>query len=176
VKFEELITVISNNNKFVNICKKLTKGEDYQDLWHDVIIKLIEKKHAFEKSENHEQYVVACIYSTFLDGLRKSKSRTTIRLVGNEYLVQDYDLDHEQGAEYKFFEATQAEVTARYRGRRAVSELHKKMSESDEGANLLWRVIHTNIHTVSKEESTSFYQIKKKIEPIKKQIKRKLDE
>lgn len=174
MSFELIITDISNNAKFVNICKKLTKGKNYQDLWHDVIVKLIEKKLALQKSENHEQYVVACIYSTFLDNLRKSKSRRAYVFVEN-YEPSDTKRVS-TGDEYRLYEASKAEMEARSIARKAVSELHKKMSEGSEEANLLWRAIHTNIHTVSKEENTSFYQIKKKIEPIKKQIKRKLNE
>lgn len=64
--------------------------------------------------------------------------------------------------------------------KQAVSELFKKMSSDTEeerlSAHLLWDVCNSNTHNVSKKNKTSDYQINRRIKPIIKDIKRKLDE
>jgi hypothetical protein len=63
---------------------------------------------------------------------------------------------------------------------KAVSELEKKLNskqqEEREAAKVLWSVCQSNIHTVSKERDESFYQVKRRITPLLKNIKNKLDE
>jgi hypothetical protein len=61
----------------------------------------------------------------------------------------------------------------------AVNELDKKMRSRIEedrlAAKLLWDVCKSNTNTVSKKNGTSNYQVKRRITPILKDLKRKLE-
>jgi hypothetical protein len=157
----DVITRIIEDKRFTTLCQSLTKN--HKDLWHDVIIKLIENRTKIEKADSEgylDNYVFKIIYLEFCHDIRdKSKSKLTF-IADNQGLWSDY-------------KTTLEEDNTRYKVRKAVSELHKIKTPE---AELLWRACNSNIHTVSKEERTSFYQIKKKIEPVIKQLKRKLNE
>lgn len=106
--------------------------------------------------------MLSCIYSTFIDAGRK-------RRVPLEY-INDYN---KVRTSIVFDNATNI-------SKRAVNELYKKMKSINEdeskSAETLWSVCHSNIYTVSKDKGQTFYKTKKEIEPIIKQLKRKLSE
>jgi len=64
--------------------------------------------------------------------------------------------------------------------REAVNELYRKMQSSKEeerlSAQLLWDVCKTSVYTASQVNKTSSYQINRRISPILRDIKRKLNE
>ena len=64
--------------------------------------------------------------------------------------------------------------------REAVNELYKKMQSATEeerlSAQLLWDVCKTSVYTASQNNKTSSYQINRRISPILRDIKRKLNE
>lgn len=168
----KLIIDLNNSEDLKVLAKKLTNNSDlWEDLFQDVLVKLIEKKHytldVFDKDgfKGLKNYFIGCLYNEWNMRLR-SKSKSKLIFIADNYGVW---------SEYKDYILPDK---TRYNQLKAVSELKKKIAsgEDNEGANLLWRACHSNIHTVSKEEETSFYQIKQKIKPVIKHLKRKLDE
>ena len=162
-----MIEKIATDARFLTLCKKLTANSDiHKDLWQDVLLKLLEKKKRLLEVEQLDgedgvnNYVYRTIYITYL----RYKQKYT-------YLADTVGV----WSEYKEY---LKEDNTRYLAIKATSELHKKMldKEHSEAAKALWAVANSNTYQVSREMKTSFYQVKKIIDPIKKQIKRKLDE
>ena len=165
----QIIAEIEKNESFKNICKRLAGNRDvWQDLFQDVLLKLYLQKERTLKAKEEDRldrYVISSIYNHWIDENKRVKQGDL------KYIADNYGL----WSEYK---ERLTHDNSRYLAIKAVNELKKKIAsgEDNEGANLLWRACQSNIYTVSKEENTSFYQIRKKIQPTIKQIKRKLDE
>lgn len=162
----DILTRIASDKRYTVICKRLCDNRDeWKDLLQDTLLKLYEYRHSMIDAEQEGwlyAYVLRTIYSVHLDSIKKPK----VPLVFTpDYLEVKGYLINEVGRET---------------GKQAVSELNRRMQskilEESESAQVLWRACNSNIHTVSKEEGTSFYQIKKKIEPVIKHLKRKLNE
>ena len=153
-------TSVVKDKRYENLCKKLCGNlDEWQDLWQDVLLKLASSKKECYESETDGWwyiYIVRTIYSVYGDKQRK-------RSVNIIYLP-DYDILDDKIDE------------SRDIIKEAVNELHNLMIEKQKGAVELWSACHTNIHTVSKDKGQTFYKTKKEIEPIIKQIKRKLNE
>lgn len=162
----EIITKIAKDESFKVLCKKITNNSSvWEDLHQDVLLRLLEKQQHTIKAHNEgylDVYVVGVIYNKWNDRLRE-KSKSKLILVADNYGYW---------SEYKDYLAPDKTKHLKHR---AVLEVKKQIASGNEDALLLWRACHSNMYTVSKEENTSFYQIKKKVDPIKKQIKRKLE-
>lgn len=168
----KIVVELNSSEDLRILAKKITNNSDFwEDLFQDVLVNLIEKKAYTLEVYNKDglsgvkNYFIGCLYNEW---------NMRVRLKSNSRLILIAD-NHHVWSEYK--ERLLPDNTIRTQ-QKAVSELKKKIAsgEENEGANLLWRACHSNIHTVSKEEGTSFYQIKRRITPIIKEIKRKLDE
>ncbi len=166
----QIVIDINNNDELKGFCKKLTNNSDlWQDLWQDTLITfLTNKEKVLAANERGEVnlYFIGCLFNNWNQRLR-NKSKSKLILIADNYGVW---------GEYKDYIIPD---NTRHLSRKAVMEVKKKIAggeEEGEAASLLWRACHSNIYTVSKEEGTSFYQIRKKIEPIIKKVKRKLNE
>ena len=162
-----MLDKIAKDQRFITLCKKLTSNKDlHQDLWQDVLLKLCTKKSTLDEvfGKDGEQGVSNYVYRTIYITYIRFKTKYSY-LADNEGVWKEYK-------EYLKQDNT------RYLAIKATSELHKKMLESEnkEAAKVLWAVANSNTHQVSKDLNKSFYQVKKIIDPIKKQITRKLDE
>ena len=183
-KFEtvinKIVAEIAQNKDFERICKTLIKGDEWQDLWHDVIIKLYDKESYLIKAKEGGylfNYVVSIIYNKFGDECRE-KSKNIVSLYNyKDWLNDDTEENlflHWQSKEYENFKRTELEEKAVEVTKEAVSEVTKMMLKGDSGAMVLWQASQTNVYSVSKRLGTSSYQINKTIKPIIKQIKNKL--
>jgi len=162
----DILTRIAADKRYEVLCKRLCSNRDeWKDLLQDTVVKLYEHRYSMIDAEREGWlyvYVIRTIYSIHLDAIKKPK--LPIVLTPDYLDVKGYIVNE----------------VGRETGKQAVNELNRRMrskiAEESESAQVLWRACHSNIHTVSKEEGTSFYQIKKKIEPVIKQLKRKLNE
>lgn len=170
-----IIAEISNNKDYENICKSLVKSDEWQDLWHDVIIRLYEKEsHIIKAKEGGylRNYLIVIIYQVFNSNCRKEKNNPIINCELKDCTeIEDFFWDKK---EYDYFKRTELDEKAVEITKEAVNEVTKMMMQGDSGAMILWQASQSNVYTVSRRLGTSSYQVNKTIKPIIKQIKRKL--
>lgn len=161
-----MLEKIATEQTFIVLCKKLTSNRElHKDLWQDVLVKLIEKESTLNKilKQDGEDGVYKYVYRTIYITYIRFKTKYSY-LADNAGIWSEYKEHLKQD-------------NSRYLAIKATSELHKKMmGEDSEAAKTLWAVANSNTYKVAQETNRSFYQVKKIIDPIKKQIKRKLDE
>jgi len=176
-EWDQLIKEIANDNKYRLICKGITNNKVLrEELYSECIVKLFEYKDEVLKaySEGYlSVYIYAVIYNLWnhKGDVRKFKGKTSPL-----YMIAEH---REMHREYKN-ELKRNDNKERNLVREAVTELFKKMQSSKEeerlSAQLLWNVCKTNVYTEAQVNNTSRYQINRRISPILKDLKRKLNE
>lgn len=173
--FLDLIKLITEDKRYFSICKDIGGRQNCDDLYQEFLLAVCSNKTLIElekaKQEGYlEVFAVGIIYNIW--GKRKRIKSPLYKITDNKADNLTIWSAHKKGIS--------SHEKARARSKQAVNELYKKMNSDDEDdriiAQLLWDVCQKNIHTVSKENNTSFYNIKKRITPILKDIRRKLDE
>ncbi len=178
----DILTRISLDKRYIVVCKRLYGGRDeYKDLMQDVLLKLATYEDACIKAEKDGflyAYVLRTIHSIFLNDKKKKKLQIIdIDYFNNLEAEFNYDAEHNKIITSIYHASVKYELTrASELSKMAVNELHKKMAERQDGANELWSVCHSSINRVSKDTGKSYFKLKKQIEPVIKQLKRKLNE
>ncbi len=177
----EILTRIATDQRYIIVCKRLYGGRiEYKDLMQDTLLKLADYEQACLKAEKDGflyAYVLRTIYSIFLNDKKKKK----LHIIDIDYfhnLECECELPEHKKIINEIYQASVKHELNRASelSRIAVGELHRKMTEKQEGASELWSVCHSSINRVAKDSGKSFFKLKKQIEPVIKQLKRKLDE
>lgn len=176
-----LINTITNDARYKSVCKRVTKSSHlWKDLYQDtmVIVCSPEMKDRLIKAVDGgylEVFIIGVINNLWHNKDRLNTS--TLYLISSKFSLFESD-ESNLLEEYDYKELMDIEL--RQKTKQAVNELYKKMqSEQEEerlSAQLLWEVCKSNTHSVSKNNNTSNYQINRRITPILKDLKRKLDE
>lgn len=166
-----IVELICNDRRYFSICKDIGGAQHCQDLYQQTMLQVCEPKtlSALEKAKEGgylEVFVIGIINNIW--GVRRRPGSPLYRVTDNKEMWTAYKKD------------LSVHDKARRLTEKAVKELSKKIRSRDEdeslAAKLVWKVCESNTHTVSKENGTSFYQIKRRITPVLKDLKRKLDE
>jgi len=178
----DILTKISLDKRYIAECKRLHEGRiEYKDLMQDVLLKLTLYKDSCIKAEQDGflyAYVRRTIYSVFLNEKKRKKIMPIDIDLERLSHLQDELVDNQEHIFNDFHNVAISHELARASdlARIAVNELHKKIEDKQKGASELWSVCHSNLHSVSKDTGQTYFKLKKQIEPIIKQLKRKLDE
>ena len=178
----DILTRIATDPRYIIVCKRLYCGRiEYKDLMQDTLLKLADYEQACLKAEKDGflyAYVLRTIYSIFLNDKKKKK----LSIIDIDYF-HNLEEEFNDSPEHKKIIHGIYQASVKYElsraselSRIAVGELHKKMIDKQEGASELWSVCHSSINRVAKDSGKSFFKLKKQIEPVIKQLKRKLDE
>lgn len=175
-EWDELIERIAKDDKYRLMCKGITKNKVLrQELYSECIVKLFDFKEEVIKADKENYlsvYIYAVIYNLWndKDKVKKFKQKTSPL-----YMIAEH---REMHKEY-INELKRNDNKDKNLIREAVNELSKKMNSVNEedrlAAQLLWDVCNSNSHTVSIKNNTSRYQINRRINPILKELKRKLN-
>ena len=177
MKFEELITVIYKDERYLKACKNITNNDHrYFDLWHDTITELYLSKEGVITANNEGSlfpYVIRVILNVW------SKRFNVRKIKGNTSNLYMYCDNQENWSEYKEH-VKGLSGNERYIIKQAVTELNKKIKSKEqteaENGQLVWDVCNSNVWQVSKRTGVNHMKIKRTFVKTINQIKRKLDE
>lgn len=168
----DLIQTICNDKRYFSICKDVGGSQHCEDLYQEAMCEICHPKMKERLSKAKEGgylevYVIGIINHFWTH--RKDPKNALYRFTDNVEMWTAYKKEN-----------LSRHDKARTLTERAVKELSKKIKSENEdeslAAKLVWDVCKSNTHTVSKDNNTSFYQIKRRITPILKDLKKKLDE
>jgi len=173
----DLKNLITNDDRYKSVCKKVTKNSHLcEELYQESMLIVCLPNMKLRLLEA----LAGSYLEVFIVGIINNQWLTRFRVKIFKQNTSPYYLiaDHSQQINERSYVSDYSRE--RILANRAAIELFKKMKSPDEdvrlAAQLLWDVCKSNSHTVSQENNTSRYQINKRIEPILKDIKRKLNE
>lgn len=176
MEWDELIESIYISDNYKSVCSRITTNKVLREELHsELILSLYNYKDEVFKAYTEgyiDVYIVSSIHNLW------RKRYCVKKFKGSTSSLYMYADNHSNWYGYK--EHLLSKDTARDMVKKSVNELAKKMKSSDENerlsSQLLWDVCKTNTHKVSKKNNTSDYQINRRISPILKDLKRKIDE